>query len=68
MTFSLSRASHQTCTARSTANQITILTYIDVWTQRRALARLDVNALKDLGISPADAAKEAARPFWDLPF
>ena len=35
--------------------------------ERRQLARLDRQALKDLGIDPADAAREAARPFWDLP-
>lgn len=35
--------------------------------QRRALARLDDNALVDLGISRADAEAEAKRPLWDVP-
>lgn len=35
--------------------------------QRRALARLDDNALFDLGISRQDAAAEAKRPLWDVP-
>jgi hypothetical protein len=44
-----------------------ITTAFTVWTQRRALAKLDDARLKDLGISPQAAAIEAARPFWDLP-
>jgi uncharacterized protein YjiS (DUF1127 family) len=35
--------------------------------QRRQLARLDAAALKDLGLSRADAIQEAERPFWDDP-
>ena len=38
-----------------------------LYRQRRALARLDADALADIGVS-ADAAKaEAARPVWDVP-
>ena len=32
--------------------------------QRRVLARLDDDALRDIGISRSDAAREAAKPFW----
>ncbi|MCF3631082.1 DUF1127 domain-containing protein [Thalassospiraceae bacterium LMO-SO8] len=32
--------------------------------QRRALARLDTRLLTDIGISPAEAARECAKPFW----
>jgi uncharacterized protein YjiS (DUF1127 family) len=35
--------------------------------QRRSLARLDARLLRDIGLDEAAAAKEAARPFWDLP-
>jgi uncharacterized protein YjiS (DUF1127 family) len=35
--------------------------------QRRQLASLSDAALKDLGISRADAYQEAERPFWDDP-
>lgn len=35
--------------------------------QRRALLGLSDVMLKDIGISRADAEREAARPFWDLP-
>ena len=45
----------------------TVSRYIDVWRQRRELARLSPAMLKDLGIQSNEALKEAARPFWDLP-
>jgi uncharacterized protein YjiS (DUF1127 family) len=32
--------------------------------QRRALARLDDRLLRDIGVTAADAAAEAAKPFW----
>ncbi|PHQ98641.1 MAG: hypothetical protein COB39_08310 [Marinosulfonomonas sp.] len=35
--------------------------------QRRALRQLDSAALADLGLSYADAKREAGRPFWDVP-
>lgn len=35
--------------------------------ERRQLAMLDEHALKDIGISRADAYREWSRPFWDLP-
>lgn len=44
-----------------------LMTYFAVWQQRRALTRLDATRLADMGITPGQAAREAARPFWDLP-
>lgn len=35
--------------------------------QRRQLAMLDESALKDIGLSRADAWQESERPFWDDP-
>jgi uncharacterized protein YjiS (DUF1127 family) len=35
--------------------------------QRRQLASLSDNALKDLGLSRADVMQESERPFWDDP-
>ncbi len=32
--------------------------------QRRALAVLDKRLLRDIGVSPEDAAREVAKPFW----
>ncbi len=35
--------------------------------QRRELAQLSDDLLKDIGLSRADALREANRPFWDDP-
>jgi uncharacterized protein YjiS (DUF1127 family) len=35
--------------------------------ERRALMALNDNALKDIGLSRADAFREGTRSFWDLP-
>ena len=35
--------------------------------QRRRLAELGDDALRDIGVAPDEARREAARPFWDLP-
>lgn len=32
--------------------------------QRRQLAELDERMLKDVGLTPADAARECAKPWW----
>ena len=32
--------------------------------QRHDLAALDAHLLKDIGVTPAEAAREAAKPFW----
>jgi uncharacterized protein YjiS (DUF1127 family) len=42
----------------------TVALWADRTRQRRALASLTTEALKDIGIDPADAAHEAAKPFW----
>ncbi|MDZ4394991.1 DUF1127 domain-containing protein [Cypionkella sp.] len=35
--------------------------------QRAQLARLDDTMLADIGVTPREAATEAARPAWDVP-
>lgn len=35
--------------------------------ERRRLMQLDGRALRDIGLSRADAEREWSRPFWDLP-
>ncbi len=32
--------------------------------QRRDLAELDAHLLKDIGVTPSQATREAAKPFW----
>jgi uncharacterized protein YjiS (DUF1127 family) len=47
---------------------VTILDRLVDWqeraSQRRALATLDDRMLKDLGLTRADVAREAGKPFW----
>jgi uncharacterized protein YjiS (DUF1127 family) len=34
---------------------------------RQALAGLDARALEDIGVTQAEARREATRPIWDVP-
>lgn len=34
---------------------------------RAALGRLDAGRLRDIGLAPGEARREAARPAWDVP-
>ncbi len=40
---------------------------LSVRRSRKDLGRLDRNALHDIGLTPEEAAQEAARPLWDVP-
>ena len=42
-------------------------TWLAVWNERRALAELDEHARRDLGLPEGVVAREAHRPFWDIP-
>ena len=42
----------------------TFAVWADRSRQRRTLATLTLEALKDIGLDPAVAAEEAAKPFW----
>lgn len=44
-----------------------VFSLIPLARQRRALKHLDGYRLDDMGISPAAARAETARPFWDAP-
>jgi len=41
--------------------------WIRVARERQLLANLSDRQLRDIGVDDATAAREAARPFWDLP-
>jgi uncharacterized protein YjiS (DUF1127 family) len=43
----------------------TLLRWHELARQRRELMRLDDTMLKDIGLTRADALREAERPFWD---
>ena len=53
---------------RRTLRQRLALTWA-VWRERtrmrRCLARMDARSLRDAGISPAAAAYESGKPFWE---
>ncbi len=40
---------------------------ISVTRQRRALKALDTHLLRDIGVTPAQAAVEAEKPVWNVP-
>lgn len=40
--------------------------YLSIYRQRRALAALDADQLRDLGLTREMAQTEASRPFWDI--
>jgi len=44
-----------------------LLDYLDLYKQRRALAKLDASQLHDIGLSQADVEAELRRPVWDAP-
>ncbi|RRV07002.1 DUF1127 domain-containing protein [Pseudomonas sp. v388] len=41
--------------------------WMELHRQRRLLAQLSDEALRDLGLSRADIMQESERPFWDDP-
>lgn len=67
MTISIASVKSTARNQRAPRPRASLMTALTVWSERRTLANMDVSRLKDLGISPQDAAAEAARPFWDLP-
>ncbi len=44
--------------------EVTLAAWRERAAARRCLARMDARSLRDAGISPAAAAFEAGRPFW----
>lgn len=42
----------------------TVLVSLERFEQRLALSELDDRLLKDIGVTPADQAREIGKPFW----
>tara|TARA_R110002051_G_scaffold104963_1_gene177845 strand:+ start:62575 stop:62802 length:228 start_codon:yes stop_codon:yes gene_type:complete len=66
--------SSQTCPApvrRSVWHNLSWLKKLEAFAslarQRRALRRLNAQQLTDIGISKAQASREARKPLWDAP-
>jgi uncharacterized protein YjiS (DUF1127 family) len=53
--------------ARLTDLVVKVEAMLETYRQRRALLALSDHMLRDLGLSRADAYREATRSFWDLP-
>ncbi len=49
------------------ARRPSLLDFLSLYRQRRALARLDDRALEDIGVTRAQADAEARSGFWDVP-
>ncbi|MEO0772366.1 MAG: DUF1127 domain-containing protein [Pseudomonadota bacterium] len=47
--------------------RMSLLDLFSLYRQRRALARLDAHALRDVGLTSHEADREAQRGFWDVP-
>lgn len=45
----------------------TLRLWLDLWSERDSMARLDDDILRDIGVAPAAARREAGRMFWDVP-
>ncbi|MEM7599291.1 MAG: DUF1127 domain-containing protein [Pseudomonadota bacterium] len=58
---------HRSTRATPKARQFSILDFLSLYRQRRALARLDDRALDDIGVTRAEAEKEAKSGFWNVP-
>ncbi|MCF3932139.1 DUF1127 domain-containing protein [Acuticoccus sp. M5D2P5] len=41
--------------------------WLNLWSERRALAMLDDRLLKDIGVTPDEARYESERAPWDAP-
>jgi len=41
--------------------------WLDLWCERRTLRSLDARLLKDIGVDPEAAEREATRRPWDVP-
>jgi len=52
---------------RRPRDKLSLLACLEVARQRRQLITLDERTPKDVGISRADAVREAGRDFWDIP-
>ncbi|MEM7732040.1 MAG: DUF1127 domain-containing protein [Pseudomonadota bacterium] len=60
----ISISSRATTLGRS---RVSLLDLFSLYRQRRALARLDAHALRDVGLTHDAAEHESRRGFWDVP-
>jgi len=59
--------SEKTLSRAPTLRRVGLSTMLTAWRTRQHLKGLDADALRDVGLSRAEAEAEAKRPFWDVP-
>ena len=57
----------QSVTRAPSRSRIGLIRYWQLYRQRARLADLDAGALRDIGLTRADAQTEARRAVWDAP-
>ncbi|MEM8579333.1 MAG: DUF1127 domain-containing protein [Pseudomonadota bacterium] len=63
----MSTLTHNAVRTARPSRKVSLWRLLALWRSRRGLAQLDEAALRDIGISAADAQAEAQRPVWDVP-
>ncbi len=53
--------------AKDNTGKLTLFQRLALWRSRRALLDLDDRALTDVGLTRAQAEREARLPVWDVP-
>ena len=61
------RSTYHSVTASPDRSRFSLMDFLSLHRQRSALARLDDRALEDIGVTRAQAEKEAKSGFWDVP-
>ncbi len=65
--ISASHSAHRTGSLSRLSVLATIARLYGTWRQRQSLKALDETALRDIGVTRAQADAEANRPVWDAP-
>lgn len=65
MSYRTSSASTQFAHVRG--SKLRVWPLIDLFRQRKQLSELSDDQLEDIGVTQAEAKREAARPVWDVP-
>ena len=61
------RSTYHCVTTSPQPRRFSLMDLLSLHRQRHALGRLDDRALEDIGVTRAQAEKEAKSGFWDVP-
>ncbi|MEM8554452.1 MAG: DUF1127 domain-containing protein [Pseudomonadota bacterium] len=65
--FAAQKVAHRAHTRRPLGLGQILMRWIALAHQRQSLSKLDDRMLKDIGVTRAEADREAKRPAWDAP-